>query len=219
MSDVTMFVRFTVQQNKVVRITVSEGSNKPYYLKGKGLKPSGVRFDERGEVLEEDKALAEEILEGWDDFLLEHGVNSFELPRYLIDEDAKAAELAMADTRRSVFTVPLLSTGANLSAAAKAKILQYKDIVYGNKFLEDKALFYPADEPDWASESDAAAFIAQENAIEELWPGHHSMVPFFSTDNLAVKTSILKQYTDTFCVNQGAVVGSSQIIDTLTDGT
>ena len=42
MPDVTMFVRFTVQDNKVVRITVSEGSNKPYYLKSKGLKPSGV---------------------------------------------------------------------------------------------------------------------------------------------------------------------------------
>lgn len=42
MPDVTMFVRFSVQENKVVRITVSEGSNKPYYLKGKGLKPSGV---------------------------------------------------------------------------------------------------------------------------------------------------------------------------------
>lgn len=40
--DVTMFVRFTVQDNKVVRITVSEGTNKPYYLKGKGLKPNGV---------------------------------------------------------------------------------------------------------------------------------------------------------------------------------
>lgn len=40
--DVTMFVRFTIQDNKVVRITVSEGTNKPYYLKGKGLKPSGV---------------------------------------------------------------------------------------------------------------------------------------------------------------------------------
>ena len=42
MPDVTMFVRFTVQDNKVVRITVSEAANKPYYLKGKGLKPSGV---------------------------------------------------------------------------------------------------------------------------------------------------------------------------------
>ena len=42
MPDVTMLVRFTIQENKVVRITVSESSNKPYYLKGKGLKPSGV---------------------------------------------------------------------------------------------------------------------------------------------------------------------------------
>ena len=42
MPDVTMFVRFTIQDNKVGCITVSEGTNKPYYLKGKGLKPSGV---------------------------------------------------------------------------------------------------------------------------------------------------------------------------------
>ena len=42
MPDVTMFVRFTVKENKVICITVSEGTNKPYYLKGKGLKPSGV---------------------------------------------------------------------------------------------------------------------------------------------------------------------------------
>lgn len=42
MPDVTMFVRYTVQDNKVVRITINEGTNKPYYLKGKGLKPGGV---------------------------------------------------------------------------------------------------------------------------------------------------------------------------------
>ena len=40
--DITMFVRYSIQENKVVRITVNEGTNKPYYLKGKGLKPSGV---------------------------------------------------------------------------------------------------------------------------------------------------------------------------------
>ncbi len=40
--DVTMFVKYTIQDNKVVKITVSEGTNKPYYLRGKGLKPSGV---------------------------------------------------------------------------------------------------------------------------------------------------------------------------------
>lgn len=42
MPDVTMFVHYTIQDNNVVRIAVNEGTNKPYYLKGKGLKPSGV---------------------------------------------------------------------------------------------------------------------------------------------------------------------------------
>lgn len=42
MPDVTMFVKYTIQENRVVRITVGEGSSKPYYLKAKGLKPSGV---------------------------------------------------------------------------------------------------------------------------------------------------------------------------------
>lgn len=37
-----MFVRYHIQENKVIRITVSEGTSKPYYLRAKGLKPSGV---------------------------------------------------------------------------------------------------------------------------------------------------------------------------------
>ena len=40
--DVTMFIKYTLQDNKVVKITVGEGSYKPYYLKSKGLKPNGV---------------------------------------------------------------------------------------------------------------------------------------------------------------------------------
>lgn len=40
--DVTMFIKYTLQDNKVVKISVGEGSYKPYYLKSKGLKPSGV---------------------------------------------------------------------------------------------------------------------------------------------------------------------------------
>ena len=40
--DVTMFVRYILQDNKVIRIEVGEGSLKPYYLKSKGLKPTGV---------------------------------------------------------------------------------------------------------------------------------------------------------------------------------
>ena len=38
--DVTMFVRYVLQENKVIRIEVGEGSYKPYYLKGKG-RPAG----------------------------------------------------------------------------------------------------------------------------------------------------------------------------------
>jgi len=39
--DITMFVGYNVVDNEVV-ITVHEGTNKPYYLADKGLRPSGV---------------------------------------------------------------------------------------------------------------------------------------------------------------------------------
>ena len=40
--DVTIFVKYTLEENKSVRVEVGEGSYKPYYLKAKGLKSSGV---------------------------------------------------------------------------------------------------------------------------------------------------------------------------------
>ena len=40
--DVTLFIRYKLQDNKIISIEVGEGSFKPYYLKSKGLKPSGV---------------------------------------------------------------------------------------------------------------------------------------------------------------------------------
>lgn len=40
--DVTMFIKYVLQDNKVIRIEVGEGSYKPYYLKSKGIKPAGV---------------------------------------------------------------------------------------------------------------------------------------------------------------------------------
>lgn len=40
--DVTIFVKYTLEDNKIIRVEVGEGSYKPYYLKSKGLKPSGV---------------------------------------------------------------------------------------------------------------------------------------------------------------------------------
>lgn len=80
MPDVTMFVQYAIQENKVVRVTVSEGANKPYYLKSKGLKPSGVFVrqgassapaspeairqmikDSDGDVFEEMRAMKQEL--------------------------------------------------------------------------------------------------------------------------------------------------------------
>lgn len=40
--DITMFVRYVLQDNKVIQIEVGEGSYKPYYLKAKGMKSTGV---------------------------------------------------------------------------------------------------------------------------------------------------------------------------------
>jgi ATP-dependent DNA helicase RecG len=40
--DVTIFVKYTLTDNKVIHIEIGEGSYKPYYLKSKGIKPSGV---------------------------------------------------------------------------------------------------------------------------------------------------------------------------------
>ncbi len=40
--DVTMFVRYSLLEKDIIRLDVSEGSCKPYYLKSKGMKPSGV---------------------------------------------------------------------------------------------------------------------------------------------------------------------------------
>ena len=40
--DVTIFVKYILEENQIIRIEVGEGSYKPYYLKSKGMKPSGV---------------------------------------------------------------------------------------------------------------------------------------------------------------------------------
>ncbi|MBQ4518772.1 MAG: putative DNA binding domain-containing protein [Clostridia bacterium] len=41
--DVTMFTKYTLHENdKTIEIMVSEGTNKPYFLKTKGMRPEGV---------------------------------------------------------------------------------------------------------------------------------------------------------------------------------
>ncbi|MCD8241319.1 MAG: putative DNA binding domain-containing protein [Lachnospiraceae bacterium] len=78
--DVTMFVRYVLQDNEVIRIEVGEGSYKPYYLKSRGMKPNGVYIrqgassvqassdqirrmikDSDGDVFEEMRAATQEL--------------------------------------------------------------------------------------------------------------------------------------------------------------
>ncbi|MDD3141124.1 MAG: putative DNA binding domain-containing protein, partial [Lachnospiraceae bacterium] len=40
--DVTMFIKYSLEKGEIIRIEIGEGAYKPYYLKSKGLKPSGV---------------------------------------------------------------------------------------------------------------------------------------------------------------------------------
>ncbi|MBQ7900572.1 MAG: putative DNA binding domain-containing protein [Clostridia bacterium] len=41
--DITMFLKYTVHEaDRTIEITVSEGTNKPYFLKSKGMRPDGV---------------------------------------------------------------------------------------------------------------------------------------------------------------------------------
>ena len=40
--DITVFIKYSLEKSGIIRIEVGEGSYKPYYLKSKGLKPSGV---------------------------------------------------------------------------------------------------------------------------------------------------------------------------------
>ena len=41
--DVTMFIKYFVnEEDRIIEITVSEGTNKPYFLKTKGMRPEGV---------------------------------------------------------------------------------------------------------------------------------------------------------------------------------
>ncbi len=167
---------------------------------------NGVRFSNWTDIVPEDMELAESIIEGWQECLLEHGITPYELPRFLIDNDEKAAELAMADTRRKMFSVPI--TGSLSSAAVQEKILQYKNVVNGNPLLEDKAFFYTADEPAWGEGSDTSAFDNNIAILESLWPNSHRMVPFYNSTNFEIIMSKLKATTDVLCLNQQLVFES-----------
>ncbi len=174
------------------------------------LEKSGVNFQGDNPASDADRIEAERILEGWQEVLLDHGVSTYEIPRFMIDSDPKKAELALADTRRKAFVVPSNSS---------EKILQYKNIVYNNPILADKSLFYLSDEPTWSGEGDPYYIQTQQSAeyLENLWPGFHSVIPTFSGNSFVIQK--LREMTDIFCPNQGLIAGNQNMYNTFTDGS
>lgn len=184
------------------------------------LEYSGVEFDSNGEVLPESVPLAEKILEEYDEMLLEHGVSSYEIPRFMIDADEKQALLTMSDPRRSVFTVPLVSSyvsNGRLSQSEENIIRQYNSLVHNNKFLEKKAFFYTADEPNWTNTEQASGYLALVSAIRNVWEGdYHSVVPTWSAN--AFTREILRNTTDISCMNNSLLAYNNDAVQEFTSG-
>ena len=182
------------------------------------LEMSGIRFN-GNEIVEEDKAEAERILEGWQEFLLDHGVTCYELPRFLIDNDPKAAELAAADTRRKAVAVPLFKSGSNVTAKGKTVIAQYQALVGDSEYLADKMYFYPADEPGWTTDEEAATTTTLVGNIKTLWPGAHVVIPINNVNVYDYQGPKIKELTDIFCPNNVMLNGHQNVYDDFTDGT
>lgn len=165
---------------------------------------NGINMDYQGNVPEGELEEAKKILDGYQECLLEHGVSTYEIPRWKIDDDPKAAELTMADPRRNVFSIPAhrghFYNGDFLNNAIKT-INQYKSIVYDNPFLKDKAFFYPMDEPK-GSEEDIKLLTDITDRLKELWPGYHAVVPFFGDYNKL--TALFNGRIDIICPNQSS---------------
>jgi hypothetical protein len=165
---------------------------------------NGIPVDINGNVADENLDEAKRILNGYQNCLLEHGVSTYELPRWLMQDDTKAAELAMADPRRKVFEVPVHwgdINGLSFNASAQSVVNQYKDIVYDNVFLKDKAFFYPMDEPNWNSQEIVNMFDNVCTALSESWSDYHAVIPFNSEYDSTVQRFAGK--IDILCPNQG----------------
>lgn len=164
---------------------------------------------------EEDREKLDTIVEGWQEYLLDHGITTYELPRHLIDTDPKAAELAMADVRRKSFFIPLIQSDASnnsYDAETLAKIEQYKDVIGDNEALLKKAAFYVKDEPDLAT--NAGSVQSCLTAAESAWPEVRRFVSYCNT-NIPYETAKtqLKPNENIVCLNTNLLARSQTIFN------
>ena len=163
---------------------------------------NGVNMSNGTPVSDEDRLLAKQILIGYQDFLLEHGVSTYEIPRWLIDDDPKEAELTMADPRRKTFAVPAYHMDGSVYNQEESNIIaQYKALVYDNPFIKDKAYFHVLDEPDVLNESTIATLNNKTNDLINKWgPDYHAVAPF--NDNYEAALNLFEGKVDILCPQQ-----------------
>ena len=196
------------------------------------LTQNGIAMNGEGNVVNpEDQARADAIIEGWNEYLLDHGISPYEIPRNLIDNDEKAAELAMADVRQKAFFVPLLNAdvyNATYNSATLAKINQYKDLIDGNAYLTGKAHLYLTDEPAIGLDGEKYqpeidALNDRINAAKAAWPeldrvityclgetkvnNNRAYLPFDSA------VEVLNPMENTVCVNNSLLASRRGIYD------
>ena len=165
----------------------------------------------------EDREKMDAILEGWQEYLLDHGITTYELPRHLIDDDPKAAELAMADIRRKNFFVPMIHSpsGGQYDAVTLAKINQYKDLIGDNAYLMQKATLYVVDEPDLAATSDAVQ--NKLAAAKTTWPELRRLVTYCKTNlSPADVLTQLKANETIICLNNDLLAGNNSYFNSYT---
>ena len=177
--------------------------NSDYGATSSFLRLNGINVNAQGNVAESDLPAAKQILDGYQECLLEHGVSTYEIPRWKMADDLKAAELTMANPCRKVFAVPVNPgadfNGSAFTSSAQEVIANYKNLVYDNPFLKDKAFFYLMDEPV-VNEGTEALLNAISNNLTTLWPGYHAVAPFKGDYSQTI--SMLEGKTDILCSNQ-----------------
>ncbi|MDR1735193.1 MAG: DUF4091 domain-containing protein [Oscillospiraceae bacterium] len=123
------------------------------------------------------------VAKAWYDLLLDHGINGYELPYKLIDDDPLAAMEYMTDPRVTNFGVPFNVTD----------LQTYKPIVTQNALWTAKAYVHFDDEPG----SDAVRFPDKQATLETAgWTDIHKAVPFgtVTASAIAAYTAVFEEY-------------------------
>ena len=137
------------------------------------------------------------------DFLLEYGVNAYDLPYDILDERADAY---MSDPRVKHFRVSYVGDDARMTA--------WYEKLKSNEEWFAKAYFYPYDEPGTIQALNDMAGICRR--IRTLCPGIRIVVPFFQDvkyDKDRDQVAFMSEYIDIWCPKSFCFTRSEDKVD------